>query len=164
MSTASTLPRSPLLPLSTLTSLLLILALAAAPHALHLPLWLTALALACGGWRYIIARRGEQLPPAWLRVLLTAAVVAAIYLDHGTLFGRDAGVALLVAMAALKLLEMRRRRDVHVLMYLGYLLVAMQFLYDQSIPMLVYLALTSWSLTVLLMAAHQARAPANPWR
>lgn len=164
MTAATTLPRSPLLPLPALTALLLIMALAAAPHARHLPAWLTLLALACGIWRYALARRSERLPPGWLRTLLTIATVLGIYASYGSLLGRDPGTALLVAMAALKLLEMRRRRDVHVLMYLGYLLAATQFLYDQSIFMIVYLAATGWALTVLLIVAHQAQPPVNPWR
>lgn len=161
---APTSSRGPLLSLPTLTTLLLITALAAAPHAPRLPAWLLVLAVGCGLWRYWAARRGERLPPGWLRTLLTVGAAAGIYLEHGSLLGRDPGTALLVAMAALKLLEMRQRRDVHVLMYLGYLLAATQFLYDQSIGMIVYLALTGWALTVLLMVAHQARPPANPWR
>lgn len=162
--TTAALPRSPLLPLPTLTALLLIIALAAAPHALRLPIWLVLLALVCGIWRYLIARRNERLPSGWLRTALTLAAVLGIYSQHGSLLGRDPGTALLVAMAALKLLEMRTRRDVHVLMYLGYLLVATQFLYDQSIGMILYLGATSWALTMLLIVAHQARPPTNPWR
>jgi transglutaminase-like putative cysteine protease len=156
--------RGPLLSLPTLATLLLVLALAAAPHALRQPAWLTALVLGCGLWRYLISRRGEQLPPSWLRTLLTVAVIVGIFGSYGSLFGRDAGTALLTGMTALKLLEMRCRRDVHVLMYLGYFLIATQFLYDQSIPMILYLGACSWLLTILLMATHQARPPLSPWR
>src|SRR5699024_1723802 len=49
--------RGPLLPLPTLVALLLTLALAAAPHALRQPVWLIVLAVTCGVWRYLIARR-----------------------------------------------------------------------------------------------------------
>lgn len=156
--------RGQLLSLPTLAALLLTMALAAAPHALRQPIWLITLVLFCGVWRYLIARRGEQLPPAWLRTLLTVATAVGIYGSHGALLGRDPGTALLLGMAALKLLEMRRRRDVHIVMYLGYFLAATQFLYDQSLPMILYLGATSWALTIMLIAAHQARPPATPWR
>lgn len=156
--------RNPLLPLSTLVALLATLAMAAAPHMLRQPVWLTTLVVTCGVWRYLIARRGEQLPPAWLRTLLTIAAAVGIYGSYGGLLGRDPGSALLVAMTGLKLLEMRQRRDVNVLMYLGYFLIATQFLFDQSLPMIVYLALSSWAMTTLLIAAHQAHPTARPWQ
>lgn len=156
--------RGPLLSLPTLSILLIALALAAAPHAMRQPAWLTILVLSGGLWRYLIARRGKQLPPAWLRTVLAVAVTAGVFVNYGNLFGRDPGTALLTGMTALKLLEMRRRRDVHVLMYLGYFLIATQFLYDQSIPMILYLAACSWLLTILLMTTHQARPPTSPWR
>lgn len=156
--------RDSLLSVPTLVVLLCALALAAAPHAIRQPFWLTTLVISCGVWRYLIAQRAEQLPPAWLRTLLTVAVAVGIFGSFGSLFGRDAGTALLTGMTALKLLEMRRRRDVHVLIYLGYFLIATQFLYDQSIPMIFYLGACSWVLTVLLMAAHQAQPPLSPWR
>lgn len=156
--------RDPLLPLPILLGLLLTLALAAAPHTLRQPIWLIVLTLFCGVWRYLIARRGEQLPPTWLRTLLTIAAAVGIFGSYGTLLGRDPGTALLVAMAALKLLEMRRRRDVHILIYLGYSLIATQFLYDQSLPMILYLGAASWAMTMLLMSAHQPYPATPPWR
>lgn len=154
----------PLLPTPTLAALLLTLAAIAAPHAAWLPFWITALALTCGAWRYLAARRGDPLPPAWLRTLLTVAVSVGIYASFGTLLGRDAGTALLTAMTALKLLEMRRRRDTHIVMYLGFFLIATQFLYSQSLPSILYLLLTVWAMIMVLISVHQADPRTRPWR
>ena len=64
-------PAEPLTPLA-LTWLLVALALAVAPHARELSVWLTVLFVAILGWRWFIAMRGRSLPSRWL--LLVAAV------------------------------------------------------------------------------------------
>lgn len=153
-----------LLPTPALGMLLLTLGLIVAPHAAHLPLWLTVLVLTCGIWRYLRAVRGESLPPDWLRVLLTVTTAAGIFASYGSLLGRDAGTALLVGMAGLKLLEMRSRRDTHVVLYLGFVLIATQFLYDQSILTALYLFITVWAMVMILIAAHRATDHGHPWQ
>ncbi|NIV73815.1 MAG: DUF3488 domain-containing protein, partial [Gammaproteobacteria bacterium] len=71
-------------------------------------------------------------PPKWLVIVLSAVMLAAIYAAHGTLFGRDTGVALLVVLTGMKLMESRSLRDAYVLSALGYFLVITNFLYSQS--------------------------------
>ncbi len=154
----------PLLPTTTLAAMLLTLAAIAVPHALRLPFWISLLALACGGWRYLRAVRGESLPPTWLRVLLTVTVVGGIYAHYDTLLGLEAGTALLVSMTALKLLEMRARRDTHVVLYLGFLLIGMQFLFSQTLPNLIYLIVSVWAMLMLLISAHRATGHGKPWQ
>jgi len=136
---------------SALIWLLAALVLAAAPHASELPIWLSVLFATVAGWRGFIALRGKSLPPRWLLLLLALLAGAGVLIDYRTLFGRDAGVALMVAMAACKLLETRVLRDGVVLVFLGYLLVMSNLLYSQEIPMVAYLFAA-----VLVMLAAQA--------
>lgn len=136
---------------TALAWLLAALVLAAAPHAVELPVWLSVLFAAVTGWRGFIALRGQSLPPRWLLLLLALLASAGVLIDYRTLFGRDAGVALMVAMAACKLLETRVPRDGVVLVFLGYLLVMSNLLYSQDIPMVSYLFTV-----VLVMLATQA--------
>ncbi len=136
---------------SALIWLLAALVLAAAPHASELPIWLSVLFATVAGWRGFIALRGKSLPPRWLLLLLALLAGAGVLIDYRTLFGRDAGVALMVAMTACKLLETRVLRDGVVLVFLGYLLVMSNLLYSQEIPMVVYLFAA-----VLVMLAAQA--------
>jgi hypothetical protein len=51
-----------------------------------------------------------------------------------SLFGKDAGVALLVLFMALKPMEMHSRRDALVVIMLGYFLLLTHYFYSQSIP------------------------------
>ena len=153
-----------LLPHRTLLVLLITLGLIVAPHVVHLPPWLTAAAVLCGVWRYALAVRGGRLPAPPLRLALTLAASLGVYLSYGTILGRDAGVALLTAMCALKLLEMRRRRDTTILLFLAYFLIATQFLYYQSPPAILYLLATAWATTMLLIAIHRPTGTESPFR
>ncbi|WP_426110902.1 transglutaminaseTgpA domain-containing protein [Massilia sp. PWRC2] len=123
------LPRDKSDTLLLLAGALLVLA----PHALHLPLWITALSLATMGWRMAITVRGTRLPPAILLVPLASAAVGGIWLTYQTVLGRDAGVAMLVLLVAFKMLEMRARRDLFVVIYLCFFLLLTTFFYAQGI-------------------------------
>ncbi|MEO5573959.1 MAG: DUF3488 and transglutaminase-like domain-containing protein [Gammaproteobacteria bacterium] len=131
------------------------LALAAAPQVVHLPVWLSLFSLALGIWRLLLARHGWPLPPKWLYLSLALLSFAAVYHEFGTVFGRDAGVALLTVMIALKLLEARNQRDFVVLVFLGYFLCITTFLYTQSIPTALYTFVVVWVLTAALIQLNQ---------
>ena len=93
------------------------------PHAEHLPIWVIVLSATLMGWRAYLNFSGHPLPPRWLLLLLSLACVAGIFLSYRTIFGREAGVTLLILLAALKLLELRAARDATVLIYLAPFLV-----------------------------------------
>ncbi len=106
----------------------------AAPHAGHQPYWLSAVAAAALAFRFWLWRRDRPLPARWLLVAIVVAATAGIYVQYRTLFGRDAGVALLVLFMALKQLEARTRRDAIVVVMLGFFLLLTHYFYSQSIP------------------------------
>jgi transglutaminase-like putative cysteine protease len=139
------------------------IALVMAPHALHLPLWLTAAASAMAAWRWAAAWGKLPLPGKWPLALLAVASAAGILLQYRTVLGRDAGVALLTLMLALKLLEMRSYRDAMLTVFLGYFLVITNFFYTQSIPFATYLMLVVLVLTVALVTLNHP-ASAKRWR
>src|SRR3990170_2273221 len=103
------------------------LAMVAAPHAERLPWWVVMLAAMLVLWRGYIGRTRPELPRQWLIMTIVARATAGIYLNYRTIFGRDAGVALLIVMLALKLLETRSQRDGMLLTFLGYFLVITNF-------------------------------------
>ena len=127
--------------MTNLVWLLLSLALATAPHLERLPLWVGPICLAMGLWRLGIMRSNGALPRKWLLILIAFAATAGIFSHYHTLLGRDAGVALLVTMIALKLMEMKTLRDTMVVIFLSYFLVITHFFYSQSIPTALYLLL-----------------------
>ena len=145
-----------------LNGLIASLALVIAPHVTWLPLWLTALTAAILGWRFFIARQNAPLPRKWLLFLLAVTAIAGVLLQYKTVFGRDAGVALLTLTVTLKLLEVKSEREVWLTVYLGYFLMLTHFLYSQSLFTAAYLLLVAWLFTTLLIAFSQPRARL-PW-
>lgn len=131
--------------------LLAALALAFAPHMLRLPLTLTAMCLLFGLWRLMIERRATALPHKLIKALLLLVSLVLVYLHYGTLLGREAGIALLAVMLSLKLLEMRTNRDYVVVILLGYFLAITLVLYNQTLPMAVYMITVALMLTTTLI-------------
>jgi transglutaminase-like putative cysteine protease len=103
-----------------------------APHAMHVPLWLSGLAAALLVWRAHLSYSGIALPPRWLLLLITAGCVAALYNTFHTVFGREVGVTMLILLAALKMLELRTRRDAMLVIFLCCFVVITNFFYSQS--------------------------------
>lgn len=130
--------------------LLPLLLLVLAPHFAELPWWESAAVVALGLWRWQASRLGWRLPGKVLRVMITAVVIVSVFVKFGSVAGRDAGIALLVAMLALKLIELRQRRDLLVLLFIAYFVLATHFLYSQTIAMALYVFVVSW----LLVALH----------
>ncbi len=153
-------PKRPEEPLTraALIWLLAALALAVAPHARELSIWLTVLFALLVGWRGFIALRDRALPPHWLLLIVAVLAGAGVLIDYRTLFGRDAGVALLTAMTACKLLESRALRDGVVLVFLGYLLVMSNLLYSQNIPMIAYLLAVIVAMLTAQVLIHRQHA------
>lgn len=139
------------LPFRAVSAVLVVLFLVALPHAWHLPPWAIG-ALAAGLlWRGYIEKRALNLPPKPLRIGVVALAISVVVANFGTIAGREAGVSLLVLMTAVKLLESRTRRDIVVLVYLAYFLIATQFLFSQALGMGAYLLTTAFATTVLLV-------------
>ena len=100
--------------------LLLAAAMVLAPHALHLPPWLSTAVAALLLWRAVITMRGSRQPQLILLAPLALLGIAGVYASYGTVLGRDPGVAMLALLLALKSLEIHGRRDVQVLVFLGF--------------------------------------------
>ncbi|MEO1767042.1 transglutaminase TgpA family protein [Thiobacter aerophilum] len=133
--------------------------LVAAGHAAHLPPWLTLLTATLLGWRLAASQGWVPLPGRGLLILLALACAASILVAYHTLFGREAGVAMLTLMVALKLMEMRTRRDAVLTVFLGWFLVLTHFLYGQDILLALYLfTATVWLLVALALLTHPAQS------
>lgn len=115
------------------------LALVVLPHAARIPIWVLTSFAVLAAWRAANATRAIPLPPKWLIITISGLLAVAVYLSYGTLFGRSSGIALLVVLAGMKLMESRSLRDAYVLSSLGFFLVITNFLYSQSILTSVYM-------------------------
>jgi len=124
------------------------------PHAEHLPLWLTLIFSTLLIGRTWLWQRNARLPARWLLALIAITGTAGIAWHYRTLFGRDAGVALLVFFMALKPLELHARRDGLVIVMLGFFLLLTHYFHSQSIPTGLWLFATTILLTATLIRMH----------
>ncbi len=90
-------------------------------------------------WRVTVTLRGVPLPGNWQLTLVSALLVAGVYLHFHTLFGKDAGIAFLIILVCLKMMELHARRDAVAVLFSCYFLLVGQLIYSQSLPSALYL-------------------------
>jgi transglutaminase-like putative cysteine protease len=127
---------------TTMLGLLLVVLMVVAPHAGHLPVWITAICIGLLFWRGYLAVGGKPLPNRWLLLPVTLAGTGGVLFTYHTVFGREVGVSLLMFLSTLKLMELRNARDAMALIYLAFFIVITDFFYSQSVPTALYLLAT----------------------
>jgi len=141
------------------------LSLVVLPHINRLPLWVGLGFISLVLWRYANLRWRLSLPNRWLRMAMAVLAMIGVLSTFHTVTGRDAGVALLVILTGLKLLEMRSVREALLLVFLSYFLIITNFLYSQSIVTALYLCLVMLVSTATLISIsdqnHQLSIPAR---
>ncbi|PRC92541.1 transglutaminaseTgpA domain-containing protein [Solimicrobium silvestre] len=139
----SLIQRIAALPRDKTDALLLIFACAMVllPFTEHSPTWINAIAGLLIAWRVWITLRGQVMPKKWLLTLISALLLTAVYLHFHTWLGKDAGIAFLIVLACLKMLEMHARRDAVAVIFASYFLLVGQLLYSQSLLTAMYLLL-----------------------
>jgi len=126
------------------------LAFSVLPHVKFLPIWVTFIFLICCAWRLYVEQKRQRLPPAWLRIILSLMACIGVLASYESVSGVGPGSALLAVMAALKLLETKRRRDQFVLLFISIFLIMSSLLREQYIWSLPYLiagvlfTMTAW--------------------
>lgn len=144
------------------TRLVIITALAVAPHFAHLDLSLSLFFIATIAVRLAAIYRPGLRPGRILLFLFTLAGFALIFYHYPLLFGRRAGVALLTVMLGLKLLELRRERDLYLVVFLGLFTLTTQFLFNQQILLLLYCLLVALGLVGILVEQSRQQPAASP--
>ena len=131
--------------------LLIALVLTIAPMSTFLAPWVSVLVFALIGWRYWLEKETKPLPKLLILIPLVMACALGIMLTYRGMFGRDASVALLVVMTNLKLLESRNRRDMTLIVFLGFFLLLCSYLFTQSIAQALYSLLPLVLFTMILV-------------
>lgn len=149
------------LTLNNITWLLVGMAFVIAPHTLRLPIWVTSVCVAAGAWRWWIARNALRVPAWWLMGLIALAAAAGVRFEYGRWFGREIGVALLIIMLCLKVLEMRMKRDAMIPIFMGFFLAMTNFMYSQTIAMGFYMFICVWIFIAALIGFNRINTEAT---
>lgn len=140
--------------------------LAAAPHFLEQPWWVSGIFVVALTWRTGVEQRGWPPVGRGWRFLLALLVAVLVVREYHTVLGRDPGFALLLGFAGLKLLETRSERDYRVSATLYFVLIGGSFLYEQSIARgaLALLAVVAGVITMVRLTQPRGYGFGEQWR
>jgi transglutaminase-like putative cysteine protease len=134
--------------------LLFVIGWVVVPHVPNLPWWCSLLCGAVLLWRGSLAVTGQPLPGRWWLLAALALALFGTWFSHRTLLGRDAGVTLIVALLALKTLELRARRDAFVVFFLAFFTMLTNFFFSQSLAVAAAMLVALLGLLTALVNAH----------
>ena len=126
-----------------------------APHVWHLPTWVSSAWLLCALWRVQVYRGQWSFPGRFVKIVVVVASLVGIRFSYGRLTGLEPTVALLISGFSLKLVEAATRREAYLLLFLGYFVAVTEFLFDQSLGMVLYMVVPVLLLTTALIALQQ---------
>ncbi len=126
-----------------------------APHFRNLPLWVSGFVIVALSWRSLQNLGRVRAIPNWLLVPMVLIGGISVFAEYWTIVGRDAGLALLTVMTSLKFLESRNHRDMLILIFLCYFLIATHFLFSQTILTAILMLVTLVVITTTLITLNQ---------
>jgi transglutaminase-like putative cysteine protease len=116
--------------------------MALAPHVTRLPVWISFVALVCIGWRVLIFTGRLDYPGKKARVLAVILILTGSASQLRSLeIGLDVAASLLALGFIFKLVEMQSKRDIYVVLSLGFVMAVVSLLYSQSMATAMYLSL-----------------------
>ena len=150
------------IPRNSLVLLMLAQVVVVLPHAAHLSLWIVAVGLFCGWWRAMVYQGRFGYPRAWVKLLLVLASGLGVAISEAGAFSLETAVGLLIVAFALKLLEMKTRRDAYLVIFLSYFVISTEFLFDQSIPVAAYALFAMVVVTAGMIGLNQMHTVVRP--
>ena len=151
------------IPRNSLALLMVAQVVVLVPFALQLSPWIVGVGLFCGCWRMGVYQGRWDYPQRWVKALLVVASFIGVALSGVGVFSLEAAASVLILAFALKLIEMKSRRDAYVVIFLGYFAIATQFLFDQSIAVAAYEFVAICVVTAAMVGMNQLHTRVRPW-
>lgn len=126
-----------------------------AAHFVNLPLWVSGFVIVALAWRCLQNLGYVKAINNWFLIPMVVFGGIGVFAEYWTIVGRDAGLALLTVMTSFKILESRTHRDLLILIFLCYFLIATHFLFSQSIFTAVLMLITLVVITSTLITLNQ---------
>jgi len=102
-------------------------------------------------WAVLVSQQRVKQPGWLLRLLLSAVMLIVLLFTYGTVLGQQPGSAMLILLSYLKLFEMKDKRDVAIVIFIGYFVIASSFFHTQSPVIAVYVFVVVIYLTSVLV-------------
>ncbi|MCR6653986.1 MAG: DUF3488 and transglutaminase-like domain-containing protein [Cellvibrionaceae bacterium] len=120
------------------------------PLLVKLPLWIWAVWFLALFWRIQIHLGKWRFPSVWIKFTLGIGCAGGIYVTFSGVRGVEPMVGFLVCSFILKIIEMRTKKDALIVLFIGFIAVAAQFLFAQDVIAGLYgifslfILLTAW--------------------
>jgi transglutaminase-like putative cysteine protease len=150
------------IPRNSLALLMFAQVVVVVPFALQLSPWIIAVGLFCGYWRAGVYQGRWSYPHRWVKAMLVLASVVGVVVSGAGAFSLEAAASLLILAFALKLIEMKSRRDAYLVIFLAYFVIATEFLFDQSILVAVYELAAICVVTAAMVGLNQLHTRVRP--
>ncbi|NOX09341.1 MAG: DUF3488 domain-containing transglutaminase family protein [Gammaproteobacteria bacterium] len=125
------------------------------PHLLQFPVYLIIAWLGITAATLYLAQNKKQKVAGIIKLLLLILITVLLYKTFGTLIGATAGTALLLFALALKLIESTTKRDLLILIFLNYFIIATEFILYQQLFTSLYLFLCVVLLTAFWVYSNE---------
>ena len=130
---------------------LLILGLASSPHLIHMDMLFSVIFYLLLIYRGFATYYPKLMPGKKFLLFLTIGALVFFFFRNKSFLGAHGGVALLLMMSGLKMLELLRRRDLHFSVLLGYFTIITVFLHNSSIGIALLMLIAVMGLTSILI-------------
>ncbi|HFD12054.1 MAG TPA: DUF3488 domain-containing protein [Crenotrichaceae bacterium] len=127
-----------------------------APLAFYLPVWLIPVLLLSAGWRIRVMKGHHEQPGNLIKIIISGLGVGALFLSGMELVSLDMIASLLMLGFSYKAIEIIQRRDGVVVILTGFILIAVLFLYSQTILTALYGVFALIVLSGAMIAIHQS--------
>jgi transglutaminase-like putative cysteine protease len=144
--------------------LIAVISMTVVPHFTHTHIWITLFFIATLCYRMAAILLPQLLPGKLPLFLITVAALGVVTVNHAQLLDWRVGVDLLIVMVGLKLLELRRRRDIYITLFLGYFTIASNFLFNQGLLLAAYLFVVVVGLTAILLEVSRSQSLQRPFK
>ncbi|WP_331353282.1 DUF3488 and transglutaminase-like domain-containing protein [Cellvibrio sp. UBA7671] len=132
--------------------LLVMQAMLILPLLFNLPFWLWLVWAITAFWRTQMFRGRWGTPGSLVKTLLALICAGGLFASYAGKTGTETMVGLLVCAFSLKLLEVNSGRDAQLLLFIGFIITATQFLFSQTPQAAAYALLC----VVLLLASWRS--------
>jgi transglutaminase-like putative cysteine protease len=130
------------------------------PHVVQFPIWVSIGIVVAMMLRSTIEVYRLPLPSSAFCGFLALVLLGLIMVQYGgNVMGRDPGTALTAGLLAIKFYELRRPRDIALIIFSCFFVVMSALLYSQVLELFIYCLIMMWVLTALLLRVHTGDLP-----
>ena len=150
------------IPRNVLALLMFAMVVVVAPHIVQLSPWIVGVCLFCGYWRAMVYQGRWSYPPGFIKVGLVIAAFIAVAVSGKGAFSVETASSLMIVAFALKLIEMKTRRDAYLVIFLSYFVIATEFLFSQGMLIAIYELFAAIVVTAAMIGLNQLQTDVRP--